>query len=344
MRRTGSRKDEIALLRRRMVQPVIDIFIEALASDRPRLRRAWTALRPLVAPAAAEPVAPCLRKHDAGARALAVELGKQVDLRFEVDDVDAAPDIIAVIDLAVLHLLRNALDHGVESPGARVAAGKNATARVVVRLTRVGGAFELTVSDDGRGIDLGGVRARAVVQGLIRADARPSPAELGALLFRPGFSTRTVPTDVSGRGVGLDAVGAAIDAAGGTITVESQPGRGATWTATVPAPPTRVAANAFRAPGRSTPLAVGTDWSVAVRAADGAIDPLVALGIPHRPVPGGDAIGLEFTRGARSIVLLAAAPPVVASAESVVATAGAPASIALIDGIEGLLLDPEALA
>jgi two-component system, chemotaxis family, sensor kinase CheA len=345
MARTYTRKTEVAAIRARVAQAAIDLFLERLRDDRPRLRRAWVALREVVAPAPPEPVGPHLSKHEAGARALADDLGKQVELRFDLAPVAVPPDIVEALDLAVLHLVRNALDHGVEPPRVRVDAGKQPTALVDVRLIARDGVLELTVTDDGRGIDFDEVRDRGIALGLLDAHADVGVDELGALLFRPGFSTRAVATDVSGRGVGLDAVGAAVAAAGGRIAVVPEPGKGTRWTVTIPSAPTRIAATVFRAPGTDTPLAVDAGWAVEVVPAAGAIDVLDALGVGG---PGsstnGAGVGLRFRRGSCSVVLLAAGRPVAASAENLVTAVGAPVSIAVIDGVEGLLLHPEALA
>jgi two-component system chemotaxis sensor kinase CheA len=342
--RFATRREEASTLRRRIAQPTIDVFLEGMRADRPRLRAAWATLRQLIAPAPAEPLDPPLRRHEAGARVLARDLGKQIAVKFELEVTEASPDGVAVLDVAVLHLVRNAIDHGIEPSAVRVAAGKPPTGNVTVRVNRRDDVLVLVVTDDGRGVDFDRVRARAIELGLVDPAADLGYAELGALLLRPGFSTRTEATDVSGRGIGLDAVGAALTGVGGRIAVTSERGRGTTWTAIVPEPPVRVLANVFRAPGSSTPLAVDTTWQVDIVSAAGAIDPLYAIGIAADARASREgAIGLRFRRGARTVVLLAASPPVASPAENLISAADRPASIAVIDGVEGLLLHPELL-
>jgi two-component system chemotaxis sensor kinase CheA len=343
--RFATRREEASALRRRIASPTIDVFLEGLRADRPRLRAAWAALRQLIAPAPPEPLEPPLRRHEAGARVLARDLGKQIAVRFELEVGEASPDVVAVLDVAVLHLVRNAIDHGIESSASRVAAGKPPTGTVTVRISRRDDVIALVVTDDGRGVDFERVRARAIELGLVDPAADLGYAELGALLLRPGFSTRAEATDVSGRGIGLDAVGAALAGVGGRIAVTSERGRGTTWTAIVPEPAVRVTATVFRAPGATTPLAVESTWQCDVVPAAGAIDPLYAIGVAgEAPAPRDAAIGLRLRRGGRTVVvLLAASPPITSTAESLISAADRPASIAVIDGVEGLLLHPELL-
>jgi two-component system chemotaxis sensor kinase CheA len=342
--RIATRREEASSLRRRIASPTIDVFLEGLRADRPRLRAAWAALRQLIAPAPPEPLEPPLRRHEAGARVLARDLGKQLQVKFELEVDEASPDVVAVLDVAVLHLVRNAIDHGIEPSATRVGAGKPPTGSVTVRVTRRDDVIVLVVTDDGRGVDFERVRARAIELGLIDPAADLGFAELGALLLRPGFSTRTLATEVSGRGIGLDAVGAALAGVGGRIAMTSERGRGTTWTAIVPEPPVRVAATVFRAPGASTPLAVDTTWQCDVVAAAGAIDALSAIGVGgDRAIPRDAAIGLRFRRGGRAVVLLAASPPITSIAENLISAGDRPASIAVIDGVEGLLLHPDFL-
>ena len=161
-------------------------------------------------------------------RDLARELGKQV--RFDVigAGVPVDRDILARLEAPLNHMLRNALDHAIESPGERAEAGKDATARVWIEARHHAGHLLVTVGDDGRGVDVEALRQKIVARGLSAADvaARLTERELLEFLFLPGFSTAERVTEISGRGVGLDVVQAFTQEVGGTASIDSELGRG----------------------------------------------------------------------------------------------------------------------
>lgn len=161
-------------------------------------------------------------------RDIAQATGKQVqlDLRGETTELDRK--VLELINDPLLHLVRNAIDHGIEPPEARVAAGKPAAGRLEISAEAVGGEVRLTISDDGRGVNLARVRERALRQGLISAERANllTPAETFELLFQPGLSTAELITEISGRGVGLDVVRTNIAELGGRVQIESQAGAG----------------------------------------------------------------------------------------------------------------------
>ena len=167
-------------------------------------------------------------------RTVAESRGKAA--RFVLDGGSTELDKTVLDELAepLLHLLRNAVDHGLEPPDVRLAAGKPAAGTVTVRATQVGTQVVVTVADDGGGVDLARVRAKAVANGLIDADAGLSEAEALELLFRAGFSTAAELSEVSGRGVGLDIVRAKVEKLKGTLALASVPGVGATFTVRLP--------------------------------------------------------------------------------------------------------------
>ena len=169
-------------------------------------------------------------------RELARDLGKQVKLVLVTNGVQADRAILEHLQGPLLHLIRNAVDHGIEPPADRVAAGKPETGTITIAASVVGSTLRLEIRDDGAGIDVDVVRRRAVEQGLIEAPSARvlSDEQILAYLFSSGFSTRKTVTRVSGRGVGLDVVRSAIEAVGGTVTTHNAPGRGTTFVLNVP--------------------------------------------------------------------------------------------------------------
>jgi len=165
---------------------------------------------------------------------LAIDLGKDVELSIEGADTELDKTVIDQLNDPLVHLIRNSMDHGVEPPAARLAAGKPSKARIHLAATHSGAHVLIRVSDDGRGLDVEAVRARAIEQGLIEGTARLSEAEIFALIFEPGFSTARQVTDVSGRGVGMDVVRRNVEALHGSVEVASQPGAGLTVTLRLP--------------------------------------------------------------------------------------------------------------
>ncbi|MBI5493810.1 MAG: response regulator [Deltaproteobacteria bacterium] len=169
---------------------------------------------------------------------IAEQVNKQVQFTADVGDLEIDRQILDGMRDPLMHLLRNALDHGVEPPAERQAAGKSPTAAVTVRARSVGTQLEILISDDGRGVDLTAVARRAVERGLLDASAASTAdrALLVGLLFAPGFSTATQVSRLSGRGVGLDVVRSRVTEFGGTVTVEPGPGGcGTTVRLTLPA-------------------------------------------------------------------------------------------------------------
>ncbi|MGF7176695.1 chemotaxis protein CheA [Azospirillum doebereinerae] len=167
-------------------------------------------------------------------RDLAGRLGKTVELSMAGEATEVDKTIIEELADPLTHMIRNALDHGIERPEDRRAAGKPECGTVFLSAENKGGRIVIRVEDDGRGIDRPRVLAKARALGLVAADAAPSDDEIDALLFAPGFSTSESVTDVSGRGVGMDVVQRNIQSLGGRVTVQSEPGRGTRWTMTLP--------------------------------------------------------------------------------------------------------------
>jgi two-component system, chemotaxis family, sensor histidine kinase and response regulator WspE len=169
-------------------------------------------------------------------RDLGRSLGKQVRLEIVGAATQVDRDILEKLDAPLGHLLRNAIDHGIETPDERLAAGKPAEGVVRLEARHSAGLLQITATDDGRGIDLDNLRAAIVERKLTSAEIaqKLSEAELLEFLFLPGFSMKDTVTEISGRGVGLDAVQDAIKQVRGTVRVSSQPGKGACFLLQLP--------------------------------------------------------------------------------------------------------------
>lgn len=167
-------------------------------------------------------------------RQVSGELGKHVN--FELDNVEGEMDrsVLERMVAPLEHMLRNAVDHGIETPTDRIAAGKPETGRILLSLAREGGDILLRLADDGRGINLARVRAKAIERGLMTADANLSDHEVMQFILQAGFSTAENVTHISGRGVGMDVVAAEIKQLGGTIVIDSKMGVGTQFTVRLP--------------------------------------------------------------------------------------------------------------
>jgi two-component system, chemotaxis family, sensor kinase CheA len=185
-------------------------------------------------------------------RDLSSKLGKHVELELVGQDTELDRTVVDAIGDPLVHLVRNALDHGLETPAEREAAGKPAAGTVRLSARHAGGNVVITVADDGRGVDRHAVAAKAVRAGLISADQADGidMARAIELLFTPGLSTREQADDISGRGVGMDAVRAKVRELGGEVLLTSEPGAGATAQIRLPLTLAIMSALLVRAGGR----------------------------------------------------------------------------------------------
>ncbi|MCW2284100.1 two-component system chemotaxis sensor kinase CheA [Rhodoblastus acidophilus] len=169
-------------------------------------------------------------------RDLSRKLAKDIDLVIEGGDTSADKNIIEALNDPLLHIVRNSLDHGVEAPEDRAAAGKHARATITLKAWQDAESVVIEVCDDGRGIDPAKIAASAVKKGVIsQAEAdRLSEQEAINLIFRPGFSTAAQVSDLSGRGVGMDVVRTAVEKLGGRVTVSSRVGEGSSTRLVLP--------------------------------------------------------------------------------------------------------------
>ncbi len=173
------------------------------------------------------PVRPVFQKMTRLVRDLARKSGRDVELRTGGDETELDRSVVDLLTDPLIHLLRNAVDHGIEpDPATRVAAGKPARAFIDLRAYHEGGSIVLEVEDDGRGLDRDAILDKAVRRGLLPAGAQPADHEIHDLIFLPGCSTADQVTEVSGRGVGLDVVRRNLEELRGGMEIDSQPGRG----------------------------------------------------------------------------------------------------------------------
>ena len=182
----------------------------------------------------AQPVKPLFDRMHRILREAASVAGKQARLVIEGEATEVDRTIIERLADPLTHMIRNSVDHGIEKPEARRAAGKPETGVVAIQAAHRSGRVVITLSDDGGGIDRDRVRAVAVSRGLIPATAELTPSEVDALLFMPGFSTATEVSSLSGRGVGMDVLRSEIAALGGRISIASTPGKGTALTISLP--------------------------------------------------------------------------------------------------------------
>ena len=168
------------------------------------------------------------------ARDLAQRAGKQVACRVEGEMTELDRNMVELIADPLMHMVRNAIDHGIEMPDARQAQGKPAAGCLTLRATQMNGQVVVALSDDGRGLERDRILERAQERGLVRPGDVLSDADVLDLIFAPGLSTARQVTDVSGRGVGMDVVRRNIQALHGRVDVQSAPGRGTTITLRVP--------------------------------------------------------------------------------------------------------------
>ncbi|MFY9655750.1 MAG: chemotaxis protein CheA, partial [Methylocystis sp.] len=165
---------------------------------------------------------------------LSRDLGKEVELLMEGEDTELDKTVIEQLNDPLVHLIRNSIDHGIEAPADRLAAGKPAAGRILLSARHAGTEVHITIVDDGRGLNRERIRARAIERGLLQPDAAVGDAELFQVVFLPGFSTVSEVTSLSGRGVGMDVVKRTIEALRGKIEMSSAPGQGAALTLRLP--------------------------------------------------------------------------------------------------------------
>jgi two-component system chemotaxis sensor kinase CheA len=220
--------------RLRRLKRDLDRLAAAMKSDSRALDQAVTPLDDEVHAVRMLPFAETCAGLDRTVRDLAHAGGKEVELIVAGGKVELDRSILEGLKDPLRHLVRNAVDHGIELPAARQQAGKNPCGRIVVTAALRGSQVEVAVQDDGRGLNLDALRELARRRRIGGETAVLTEQELVNLIFLPGLSTASIITDVSGRGVGLDVVKSRVEALHGTVTVSSVPGQGVCFTLTVP--------------------------------------------------------------------------------------------------------------
>jgi two-component system chemotaxis sensor kinase CheA len=320
---------ELVLARNQIAQNLPIDGDPALGTASQRLDSITGELQETVMRARMQPISSILTKLPRFVRDLSLNAGKEVAIELQGQQTDLDKSVLEAIKTSLLHLVRNAVDHGIESPEERAAAGKPATGRIVLRAAHEGGNVAIEVRDDGRGLDTDKILRRARRAGLVEGEATDelSRAQIEQFVFRPGFSTANEVTNVSGRGVGLDVVRANIEGIGGSVEIQSEPGRSTTFKITIPLTLAIVSVVLVRLGGQRFAIP------------QASVVELVRLG------RGGDELGIESLHGVPVYRLRGRLLPLVPLADQVgleSAGTGETESIVVLQGDErqfGLLVD-----
>lgn len=228
---------ELVLGRNQLLQMIATKDQSGLESVGGRLNQVTSELQEAIMQTRMQPIGSVFNKFPRVVRDLSSKLGKQCDLVIEGKDVELDKSIIEAIGDPLTHLIRNSVDHGIERPEVRTAKGKKPSGTVVLRAFHQAGKVNITITDDGAGIDAEKLKAKAIEKGLITSNAAAremTERDAIRLIFHPGFSMAEKVTDVSGRGVGMDVVKTNIQKAGGTVDIETEVGVGTTISIKLP--------------------------------------------------------------------------------------------------------------
>ena len=273
---------EIAVARGRlsdMLERGASPSVEAILEAHREADRLYLDLQELVMKARMVPVGPLFHQQLRHVRDLARAQGKQVQLRIEGDEVEVDTAIVEHVRDPLTHMIRNAVDHGIEPPEERVRRGKPAAGQLLLRAFHEGGSIVVQLSDDGAGLDRARIAEKARARGLA---VEPGDALL-RLVLEPGFSTSERVTEVSGRGVGLDVVRRNVEALHGSVSVESPEGRGTTISLRLPL--TLAIVQGFR---------IGVAEDTYILPLDAVVE---CLDLPAGAAGAGDATGVVALRG-----------------------------------------------
>lgn len=228
--------EELAIAKIRLVQLAQTYKIELLQEISFLLSRLTSSLQDEIMQTRLVPIAYILDTFPRLVRDLAKNQNKEIDLEIIGSDIELDRAVLDEIGDPLVHLVRNAIDHGIESPEKRKACKKNPRGKILIKVLRQKGQISIEVADDGGGVDFQAVQRSALAKGLISEEEAPGLDErkIFDLIALPGFSTSQVITEISGRGVGLDAVKAKAAALGGRVDFETKPGLGSRFVLTLP--------------------------------------------------------------------------------------------------------------
>jgi two-component system chemotaxis sensor kinase CheA len=227
---------ELVLIRNRLLNLESVVGNEAVTQTVANLDVVTSDLQMAAMKTRMQPIKKVFGRFPRVVRDLARSLNKQIELVMEGEDTDLDKNLVEALADPLVHLVRNSVDHGIEMPADRTAAGKPATGILRLAAAQGGDQIVLTIADDGKGIDAEALRRKVVEKGLMEEDAaaRLSTRECFELIFLPGFSTKDEISDISGRGVGMDVVKTRITQVNGSIEIDSQLGVGTTIRISVP--------------------------------------------------------------------------------------------------------------
>jgi two-component system, chemotaxis family, sensor kinase CheA len=226
---------ELVLARNQLLQ-VVGSSDSGLNSVAARLDQVTSELQEAIMQTRMQVVGTVFSKFPRVVRDLSNQLGKQCQLILEGEDVELDKSVIEAIGDPLTHLIRNAVDHGIESPEVRSKGGKPATGTIILRAFHQAGKVNIAISDDGAGINVSKLKEKAISLGILRPEqaGNMSDREAMRLIFHPGFSLKDKVTEVSGRGVGMDVVKTNIEKLGGAVGIDTEVGRGTTINVRLP--------------------------------------------------------------------------------------------------------------
>lgn len=217
---------ELVLARNQLLQMTSGLSIPSLSSICQRVNLLTSELQEQVMQTRMQPISTLLGRFPRIVRDLANQTGKEVSLIMEGQETGLDRSLLEAIKDPLTHIVRNSVDHGLEKPEERLTQGKPRQGQVVLRAFQESGQVVLEITDDGAGVNTDRVLARAIERGLVHPGEHLSHEQILELLFRPGFSTAETVTNLSGRGVGMDVVRSSIEAAGGSVEMTSERGKG----------------------------------------------------------------------------------------------------------------------
>ncbi len=227
---------ELVLARNQLVQRLAGGQDARLTASSQRLDSITGELQEAVMRTRMQPISSIWQKLPRFVRDLAHNFEKEVEIEMEGEETDLDKSVIEAIKGSLLHLVRNAVDHGIERPDVRESQGKPRSGTLRLRAHHEGGNVVIEVRDDGRGLDRAQILKQAIKAGFVDPEDAEEldPREVNSFVFRPGFSTAAEVTNISGRGVGLDVVRANIESLGGSIELQSEPGKSTTFRLKIP--------------------------------------------------------------------------------------------------------------